>query len=55
MTYFEKETILDGETPEGSNPKSLIYSILKFNELSLLIDARLSKYVSSYKKILQQE
>ena len=50
MTYFEKETILDGETPEGPNPKSLIYSILKSNELSLLIDAKLSKYVSSYKK-----
>ena len=50
MAYFEKETILDDETPEGPNPKSLIYSILKSNELSLLIDAKLSKYISSYKK-----
>ena len=29
MAYFEKETILDDETPEGPNPKSLINSILK--------------------------
>ena len=50
MAYFEKETFLDDETPEGPNPKSLIYSILKSNELSLLIDAKLSKMYLLIKK-----